>query len=110
VIALALAIFAIPSNFVDGNDLLRMCEPTTRTGTCAAYIFGVADTFTTLASGDGPLKPRICLSQDVNPSALADIVYKHLKDHPRTRQLGAAGHVFEALSAAFPCRRGSQAP
>lgn len=105
-IALALTLVPIPVTFVDGNDLFRTCEPRRRSATCAAYVLGVSDTFTTVASEAGPLKPRICLSKDMTGGQLADVVYNYLRDHPQTRHLGAAGLVFEALRTAFPCRAG----
>jgi hypothetical protein len=44
------------------------------------------------------------MPQTLTSNQAADVVLKHLRDHPELRHLGAAGLVAQALEAGFPCR------
>lgn len=106
-IALALTIAPLPVTVVDGNELFRRCEPSSRSATCEAYVLGVTDMLVTLASAGASPQPTVCLGRDANGRQLADVVYDYLKVHPQARNLGGAALVAMAVQKAFPCPAGS---
>jgi hypothetical protein len=90
--------------FESGNDLFLLCTEGSgfATSFCDGYVTGVADSVQ-LLTDRGAVKVA-CLQQHVDGDQVKDIVMQYLTAHPEQQHLGAAGLVFTALEAAFPCK------
>lgn len=63
--------------------------------TYRSYVFGVIDTLS--------VGREVCIPKDLSPATPLSVVLEFLRDHPETRDQGAAGLAAEALIAKFPC-------
>lgn len=97
---------AVHGDFVNGNQLLAMCE--TNGVECARYTEAVSDTLDAM-EGMGGMKEYYCSTNGVTVGQIRDIVLKYLREHPESRNEGAAGIAFVALADVFPCRAGGSA-
>ena len=94
------------AQFYDGNDLYDQCK----SSTAAPYVMGQIDAFSWLTAGEDIagnlvyLRRRFCVPDGVLGSQAADVVCKHLTDHPEIRHYPAAYLVTDALSLSWPCQ------
>ena len=96
------------AQWTDGNALSESCEYWSRTieshsvnahkgGYCGGYVTGVADAL------DGS---HFCVPggpSGVQQGQMVDVVKLYLRDHPETRNRGAANLIVAALKEKFPC-------
>jgi hypothetical protein len=109
--------------YVDGNRLLRQCEPGTLEDRskltsdqatdslfCSGYIAGVMDAENTLensvaAARNAPTKPMYCLPGDgIEVGQAVRITVKWLRAHPEKLHLRGDALVWMSLTDAFPCQ------
>jgi hypothetical protein len=89
------------SNFITGNDLLRMCTgPAAENGACTGYLEGVIDTQDILerAAGNAP-----CLPPGTNIQEVRDVVVAYLEMYPPIRTLSASFTVGSVISVQWHC-------
>ena len=95
------------SSFLTGNDLKEDCNQpvdAVRSSACTGYTVGIADA---LAAGNSINGYRACFPSGVTRGQVRDVVAHFLDQHPADRHLPAVGLTAIALSAAFPCYKGS---
>ena len=89
--------------FKDGNMLQADCLGLRRP-VCVSYIQGVMDTIALFENAPGGEK-TFCIPPNATAGQLADVVVKHLGDHPAERAQTAASLTFKAVHQAFACVR-----
>ena len=91
------------AHITTGNELLNFCqsgEPTNNPnvimGICDGYISGIIQVYT--------LMKHLCPSEFSTNQQLRDIVLRHLKNHPETRDQIAPVLILDATKNMFPCK------
>lgn len=115
VFLLLLSLFAMPNTgdagFFDGNKLHAWAEADDRIeqGGNAREDFADSIRFGAYVVGvhDSLFNVLICTPENVKIRQLNGIVKKHIKDHPERLNQSASKLVYEALAAAFPCKKKS---
>jgi hypothetical protein len=97
-----LPVSSAEADFQTGNQLLAACNQRPRQE-CLGYVEAIADVLLALQLGGDLLGWRACMPQTLTSNQAADVVLKHLRDHPEQRHLGAAGLAAQALADGFPC-------
>jgi hypothetical protein len=97
------------TQFVDGNDLFRLCSDHGHAGAqgeCLGYVVGLADAFrvANAIKANGFAWPSTCPPKDLAPDQARDIMVQWLTAHPATRHNAATHEALAALLAAFPCK------
>ncbi len=90
------------TNFVTGDDLLRLCTATDSSsiGLCYGYIEGVAD----FQSGIRDLrKLDSCLPPGTESHQIRDAVIQYLQKYPASRVYDGASLVAAAIGASWTC-------
>jgi len=99
----------VAAQWLDGNNLLRVCETSGKfefhPGVCSGYLMGALDLEEALANNGLLKEPLFCMPEDVDISQLTDIVMKYLNEHPESRHESAGKLEINALQEAFPCKR-----
>jgi hypothetical protein len=109
--------------YMDGNRLLRQCEPgiaeergklssdqVADSAFCSGYVAGVMDANNALlnsvaAAKDAPVRPMYCLPSDgVEVGQAVRITVKWLRAHPEKLHLQGGDLVWMSLADAFPCK------
>jgi Ssp1 endopeptidase immunity protein Rap1a len=109
--------------YMDGNRLLRQCEPATRSDRnsqsreqstdavfCSGYVAGVMDSNNTLVSSllaakKGGDPTMYCLPKDgIEVGQAVRITVKWLHEHPDKLHLEGDILVYMSLTDAFPCK------
>ena len=88
------------ASFDTGDEVHELCslkEALFRDLGCAAIASAYLDMMRTLGYS--------CTTGDVKRREVADVLRKHLADHPQDRQKDASALAVEAFSQAFSCRR-----
>ena len=67
---------------------------------CSAYVVGTSDG---VAFATGAPARRFCLTAQVQPPELAEVVRLFMATHPQSRSQNAASVVAVALTGAYPC-------
>jgi len=94
----------VPTNFIDGNELLASCGSDHQASQyCWGYVTAVADALRGAAIFCVP--PR-----QVKPSQLVDIARLYLREHPEKRHEPAADHLALAFKEKFPCNLARRVP
>jgi hypothetical protein len=89
------------SNFITGNDLLRMCtNPARENGQCTAYLEGVIDTEDIVERAAGR---NSCLPPGTNIEQVRDIVVKNLEMYPPIRSLSASYTIGSVIGVTWNC-------
>jgi len=104
-VLLALLTAPADAGFDSGNRLYEDCSADTyfNRGYCGGYVVGIVDTIESMqASGVLPAN-AMCIPEGVTKGQLADVVQKHLQDHPELRHHEAGELVPMAINRAFPC-------
>lgn len=91
--------------FMDGNDLLEMCQSSnyTRKFMCMGYIEAIYDV---IKDGNKINGFPVCIPKTTNITVgqIVDIAKMFLSNHPEIRHDDAPGLVSGALFDAFPCQ------
>jgi hypothetical protein len=96
-LVVARAAAQLPTNFMDGNELLESCGTDVQASQyCWGYVTAVADALRGAAIFCVP--PR-----SVRPSQLVDLARLYLRAHPEKRHEPAADLLAIALQEKFPC-------
>jgi hypothetical protein len=90
------------AEFQTGNDLYRLCASVGdfHKGMCLGFIEGVADTMTSIRTGQGQ---RSCIPREVEADQMREVVVKYLTEHPEDRNYSAASNALVAIAKAWPC-------
>lgn len=108
VAALGMMSNAFPQ-WVDGEDLLRVCEEgkgphVFQPGVCSGYLMATVD----MAEGlkeQGVLKaPLFCMPLDVTMPHIEHLVEVYIAQHPARKDVTATTLVVDALQASYPCK------
>ncbi len=121
--ALAAALACAQVSYIDGNRLLRQCEPGTSEDRsrlssdqvgdfvfCTGYLAGAMDANNTLlnslqAQKGSQLRPMYCLPKDgIEVGQAVRVTVKWLKNHPEKLHLQGDILIWQSLMDAFPCK------
>ena len=95
-----------------GNGFYAMCaDAQQREGwqgaVCVAYVKGLADM---ALRPTGMVEAAVCMPKDTTYAKSMEILLAYLKDRPAERQKRTSQLLWDAWSAAFPCRSAEPSP
>lgn len=107
-LAIASNTHAEPKAFIDGYELLRLCETATqsdfsRATDCLGYVSGLSDTHETFAELKIVEKQWCWPSQGVSNREMVKVVYKYLQTNTALLDKSAALLSSIAFFEAYPC-------
>lgn len=107
----------VHASFIDGHTLYQWCSATQTDplylrydSSCRTYILGVHDALDlagnilTTANGGEETIRFLCVSDDVSPSRLRELVLAYSDKYPDEKEKAASTLVLAALYPEFPCQ------
>jgi hypothetical protein len=95
------------ADFVDGNQLLRLCvlqtPKTTENVYCLGYISGMTDAIRGAMLSLAPKDRTVCVPENVEAQQALKVIVKFMDQHPEILNLGSFASAMAALQIAFPC-------
>lgn len=106
---LATSVHAEPKAFIDGYELLRLCETAAETGfsratDCLGYITGLSDTHEAFADMKLFKRQWCWPPEGVSNRQMAQVVFSYLKNSTAVLDKSAALLSSIAFFEAYPCR------
>jgi hypothetical protein len=97
------------SQWMDGDDLLRVCsarevEHIFKPGVCSGYLMASIDLAEGLNEQSVLKVPLFCMPADVSMPQLQDIVTKYVEGHSTRKDINASTLVMDALHEKYPCK------
>jgi len=95
--------------FIDGDELLRICEAASESGfaratDCLGYITGLSDTHEAFVALGLTSKQWCWPPEGVTNKQMARTVFRYLQDNPEILDRSAALLSTVALFEAYPCK------
>ena len=86
-----------------GNKFYVTCQDKKRLPVCVGYIAGVADAYVWLEKDKKSCISRRLEDSDITADQLYDVVMKHLRDNPETRDQPAIQLIIKSMSSITGC-------
>ena len=89
----------------NGNSFYTMCanareQQGWEAATCLSYVIGLSDMAKRQSAGTA-----LCVPQGITYGQTLDVLLAYLRDRPAERSKSTADLLWDALTAAYPCRR-----
>lgn len=104
-----LGLLFFPSNIfaseerTSGNEFYAACQDKKSLPVCVGFIAGVVDAYVWLKEDDETCIGRKLQNPDITAEQLYDVVMKHLKNNPETRDQSAVRLIIKSMSYVTGC-------